>query len=62
MVGINTPLEVATYHFKMEYFDMFDVSELECAPKYDNYSADDVMLRLLSLKDMDKKSYQKLKK
>lgn len=62
IVGINTPLGVATYHFKMEYFDMFDVLELDHAPKYDDYSTDDVMERLLSLKDLDIKSYQKIKK
>lgn len=59
IVGVNTPLGVATYHFKMEHYDMFDVLELEHAPKYDDYSPDVVMERLQSL---NKKGFQKIKK
>lgn len=38
------------YHIKLEYLDLFDILELERAPKYDNYSNDDVFKRILSLK------------
>ena len=32
--GMNTPEGPATYHYPMEYWDMFDVQELERAPKW----------------------------
>lgn len=49
IAGINTPDGIATYHIKLEYWDLFEVQELEKAPKYDNYSNDEVLRRLLSL-------------
>lgn len=62
IAGVNTPLGVATYHFKMEFWDMFDVPEVERAPKYDSYSPDDVMERIESLKTLIDKPKQKVKK
>ncbi len=50
IAGINTPLGVATYHFKLEYWDLFEIPEIERAPKYDNYKSEDVLNRILSLK------------
>lgn len=52
VVGINTPLGVATYHFKLEFWDLFDVKEIDNAPKYDGYTPDDVMERILSLTEL----------
>lgn len=49
IAGINTPDGIATYHIKLEYWDLFDVPELERAPKYDGYSNDEVLKRILSL-------------
>ena len=49
IAGINTPEGVATYHIKLEYWDLFDISEIDRAPKYDNYTSEDVMNRILSL-------------
>ena len=49
IVGINTPKGIACCHVKLEYWDLFDVLEIENAPKYDNYTLDDVIERLLSL-------------
>lgn len=49
IVGINTPLGVATYHFKLENWDLFQIPELPRAVKYDNYSNEDVMKRIYSL-------------
>lgn len=49
IAGINTPEGVATYHIKLKYWDMFDVPELEHAPKYENYDSDDVIERIYSL-------------
>ena len=50
IAGINTPKGIATYHIKLQYWDLFDVSELERAPKYDNYGNEEVLKRILSLK------------
>lgn len=62
IVGINTPKGVATYHFKLEYWDMFDVLEIDNAPKYDFYSPDDVMERIISLKMIGDIPKQKIKR
>lgn len=50
IAGINTPEGIATYHIKLKYWDLFDVPELEKAPKYDNYNNEEVLKRILSLK------------
>jgi len=50
IAGINTPEGIATYHIKLKYWDLFDVPELEKAPKYDNYNNEEVLKRFLSLK------------
>ena len=49
VAGINTPNGVATYHFKLQYWDMFQVQELDRAPRYDGYTPEDVMDRIKSL-------------
>lgn len=49
IAGINTPEGIASYHFKLEYWDLFDIPEIDRAPKYDNYTTNDVMNRILSL-------------
>ena len=49
LVGINTPKGVAAFHFKLQYWDLFSVPEIERAPEYDGYSEEDVLERLLSL-------------
>ena len=54
IAGINTPEGVASYHIKLEYWDLFDIPEIERAPKYDNYTPDDVMNRILSLSKLPK--------
>lgn len=48
IVGINTPDGQYSYHYNMEYWDMFDVRVLEHAPEYDGHKPEDVG-RLLSL-------------
>ena len=50
IAGINTPEGIATYYIKLKYWDLFDVTELEKAPKYDNYNNEEVLKRILSLK------------
>lgn len=49
IAGINTPEGIATYHIKLEYWDLFEIPEIDRAPKYDNYTLDDVMNRIFSL-------------
>lgn len=51
LVGVYTPLGIVTYHFKMKYFDMFNVPEIEHGPKYDNYTIQDCLYRLASIVD-----------
>ena len=43
IAGINTPEGVATYHIKLKYWEMFNIPELERAPKYVQYNLDDVI-------------------
>lgn len=50
VVGINTPLGVATYHFKLKYWDIFHIKEFDHAPEYEGYTPKDVLIRLKSLK------------
>ena len=50
IVGINTPEGIATYHFKLEYWDEFPVKEIDHAPQYDGYSPEIVLARVKSLK------------
>ena len=48
IVGLETREGHFSYHFEAKYWDMFDVTELDRAPKYDGHTSDDVT-RLLSL-------------
>ena len=49
IAGINTPDGIATYHIKLKYWDMFDIPEIDRAPKYEQYDSDDVIERVYSL-------------
>lgn len=53
IAGIHTPKGIATYHIKLKYWDLFQVPELDRAPKYDSYSSEDVIDRILSLSGDD---------
>lgn len=48
IVGINTPDGQYSYHCHKEWWDIFEIPELEEAPKFDGHMPDDV-IRLLSL-------------
>lgn len=48
IVGFTTPKGQYSYHYKLEYWDFFNIRELERAHKYDGHTSDDVT-RLLSL-------------
>jgi len=38
-----------TYHLPVKYWEALQVMQLERAPKYDGYTSDDVLMRLLKL-------------
>lgn len=48
IAGINTPEGQFTYHHRMDYWDNFEVPELDKAPKYDGHTPDDIT-RLYSI-------------
>lgn len=51
IVGIKTPLGQYTYHYDIKpYWEMFDVKELENAPKWDGHQPKDID-RLFSIND-----------
>ena len=52
IVGINTPKGQYTYHYDLKYWVMFDVKELDRAPKYDGHKPRDIY-RLLFLINSD---------
>lgn len=51
IVGVKTPLGQYTYHYDIEpYWNMFDIKELENAPKWDGHEPKDID-RLFSIND-----------
>jgi hypothetical protein len=48
IVGITTPKGDYSYHYHQDYWNMFDVKELENAPKWDGHKPSDID-RLLSI-------------
>ena len=48
IVGIETPMGQFSYHYNIAHWGVFDVKELDKAPKWDCHTADDVV-RLHSL-------------
>ncbi len=49
IAGINTPEGIATYHIKLEFWDLFQIPELDRAPQYDGYDNGTVLQRIYSL-------------
>ncbi len=50
IVGIETPLGPATYHYDIDpYWNMFHVKELKRAPEWDGHTAQDAIERMASL-------------
>ena len=55
IVGINTPQGQATYHYDIDpYWDMFNVKELDNAPKWDGHTPTEAINRILSLNQYTK--------
>lgn len=52
IVGIQTPEGQATYHYHLDYWDLFDVVELERAPKWDGHTPDEAISRIASLNNV----------
>ena len=42
IVGIDTPEGRYSYHYDLQYWDDFDVKELERAPEYDGHKPSDI--------------------
>ena len=53
IVGITTPLGDYSYHYHKDYWDKFDVPELEKAPIWDGHTPDDIdrLFSLLNISD-----------
>jgi hypothetical protein len=49
IVGLYTPEGPASYHFKMEFWDLFDVQEIPNAPQYDGYTPQEALERFKSI-------------
>jgi len=60
IAGINTPEGPATYHMKLEYWDLFNIPEIERAYPYDGHNSDEDLERLLSLIKFDNKVKEKI--
>ncbi|HRM29192.1 MAG TPA: hypothetical protein PLH48_01485 [Acinetobacter johnsonii] len=59
IVGINTPEGSFTYHYKMEFWDSFNVAELDRAPEWDGHTSADIT-RLHSLDSRMMTEYERL--
>lgn len=46
IAGITTRDGEATYHCRLEYWDLFDVPERDRAPDFDGHTPDDTLARL----------------
>ena len=51
IVGIETPLGQATYHYDIEpYWHLFHVEERDVAPPFDGHTSKDAIIRIASLR------------
>ncbi len=59
IVGIDTPQGQATYHYNVNpYWDIFNVKELECAPKWDGHTPDEAIRRIGTITGIKNISYK----
>ena len=49
IVGIDTPNGSYTYHYEMEYWDLFDCKEKKKAPKWDGHTPEQAIARISQL-------------
>ena len=59
VVGLNTPEGPASYHLKLEFWDLFDVKEIERAPAYDGYTPLEALRRFRSILTIQKEDKPK---
>jgi len=60
VVGLNTPKGSASYHFKIEFWELFDVPEISRAPEYDEYTPMEALERFVSI--VEPKATKKIKR
>lgn len=48
-VGLFTDKGPACFHFKLKYWNLFDVKEIDRAPEYDGYSPKEALERFMSI-------------
>ncbi len=60
VVGLYTYFGPVAFHFKLEFWDLFDILEIERAPQYDGYDKDEAMIRLLSIIGPETDSFKKI--
>lgn len=60
IVGINTPQGQYSYHYDLNVWSMFDVPELEFAPKWDGHKPSDIE-RLISINNPQPYKFKDLK-
>ena len=46
IVGINTQLGWATYHYEIKFWDDFKVKDVDYFPEWDGHTSDDVINRI----------------
>lgn len=51
IVGIDTPEGSATYHYDLNYWDIFDCKEIKNAPEWDGHTPTDAINRILNMKN-----------
>lgn len=56
VVGLNTPKGPAAYHFKIEFWDLFNIKEIPNAPQYDGYTPQQALERFISIIENNKES------
>lgn len=49
ITGFPTPTGMISYHYDLEYWDMFKIPELPKAPHFDGYTDQDVLTRLANI-------------
>ena len=49
IVGINTIDGLVTHHFNLQYWDLFQIKEIDRAPEYDGSDNYDNMKRIISI-------------
>ena len=49
ITGFPTPTGMISYHYDLEYWDLFKIPELPKAPHFDGYTDQDVLTRLANI-------------